>query len=185
MTATNIRRPRTISTLINLTLAERATTLGPDTMVMMPDGRIHTLGNVVTEHIADPADHTVVLEYTKIKAYSKTTDEWLDLLAVIVVADPPTPRPVLELSTAHLPEGLGSERSVYCLDRVRGVAAYPLANGWLMWVPDDPPAHAADYDDEVPLEVLTIQRYARALHCDWVMFDADGAATDDLPRWDW
>jgi hypothetical protein len=167
-----------IPNLINLTLAERAA-LGPDRKIAMPDGRVHTLGNVVTEQIKDTG------EYAKIKAYSMTTEGWLNLLAVIVVADAPTPRPMLELSTAHLPEELGSERSVWPLNRIPGVVAYPLSHGWLLWVPDDPTASAADSEDEVPLVVLTIQRYARALGCDWVMFDADGADTDDLPRWTW
>jgi hypothetical protein len=33
--------------------------------------------------------------------------------------------------------------------------------------------------------VLTIQRYARTLGCDYVLFDADADRDDDLPIWDW
>jgi hypothetical protein len=33
--------------------------------------------------------------------------------------------------------------------------------------------------------VLAIQRYARALGCDYVLVDADGDEVDDLPTWQW
>jgi hypothetical protein len=33
--------------------------------------------------------------------------------------------------------------------------------------------------------VLAIQRYARALDCDYVLFDADSEQVHDLSRWDW
>jgi len=89
-------------------------------------------------------------------------------------------RRLLDLSTAHLPEHLGS----HGLSTHDGVIAYELPHGWLMWVPPDPPTHAADYPD-VPPEVLAIQRYARRLGCDFVLFDADAEQVDDLPTWDW
>ncbi len=91
-----------------------------------------------------------------------------------------TIRSVLDLSTQHLPEHLGS----YGLSGEDGVVAYELEHGWLMWVPPDPSAHASDYPD-LPPEVLTIQRYARTLGCDCVLFDADADQVGDLPTWDW
>lgn len=53
-----------------------------------------------------------------------------------------------------------------------------------MWVPPDPQAHAVGQPD-LPPEVLAIERYARALGCDCVPFDADADQVVDLPTWDW
>jgi hypothetical protein len=89
-------------------------------------------------------------------------------------------RKFLDLSTAHLPEYLGS----HALSGVDGVTAYELCYGWLMWVPPDPDGHAADYP-QLPAEVLTVQRYAREHACDYVLFDQDADVIDDLPTWDW
>ena len=90
-------------------------------------------------------------------------------------------RRVLDLSTAHLPEHLGS----HGLSSQDGVIAYDLDGyGWLMWVPPDPDSHAAGYPT-LPAQVLTIQRYARQRICDYVLFDQDADTIDDLPTWDW
>lgn len=89
-------------------------------------------------------------------------------------------RDLLELSTAHLPQHLGSAG----LSRQDGVIVNSLRFGWLMWVPPDPHAHAGDHP-QLPAEVLTIYRYARGLDCDYVLFDADADQVDDLPIWDW
>jgi hypothetical protein len=89
-------------------------------------------------------------------------------------------RTLLELSTAHLPEHLGSHR-LSCED---GVTAHRLPYGWLMWIPADPPAHAAGHPG-LPPEVLTIQRYARARGCDYVLLDAGADTLAGLPTWDW
>ncbi|WP_432830850.1 hypothetical protein [Dactylosporangium sp. CA-092794] len=63
-----------------------------------------------------------------------------------------------------------------------GVIAYQLEHGWLMWVPPDPDAHAADHPD-LPGEVVAVQRYARHLGCDYVLFDADADQVGALPAW--
>ena len=90
-------------------------------------------------------------------------------------------RRVLDLSTAHLPEHLGS----HGLSGEDGVTAYDLDGyGWLMWIPPDPDSHAADYPG-LPAEVLTIQRYARQRGCDYVLLDQDADIIDGLPTWDW
>jgi hypothetical protein len=91
-------------------------------------------------------------------------------------------RTFLDLSTAHLPEHLGS----HGLSGEDGVTAYQLPYGWLMWVPPDPDAHAADYPD-LPAEVLAIKRYAHRLGGDYVLFhaDADADQVGDLPTRDW
>ncbi len=49
-----------------------------------------------------------------------------------------------------------------------------------MWVPPDPQAHAVGHPD-LPPEVLAIQRYARALGCDYVLFDADATRSAICP----
>jgi hypothetical protein len=89
-----------------------------------------------------------------------------------------TVRSFLGLSPAHVPEQLGS----YGLSGQDGVVAYHLTYGWPMWVPPDPQAHSIDHPD-LPPEVLAIQRYARGLGRDYVLFDADEVG--DLPTWDW
>jgi hypothetical protein len=90
-------------------------------------------------------------------------------------------RRVLDLSTAHLPERLGSRG----LSGQDGVIAYELDGySWLMWVPPDPDRHAADHPG-LPAEVLTIQHYARRRGCDYALFDQDADVIGDLPTWDW
>ena len=96
------------------------------------------------------------------------------------VATAPPVRRLLDLSTAHLPQHLGSDG----LSAADGVTAYQLAYGWLMWVPEDPDRHAADYP-ELPPEVLTVQRYARRHGCDYVLFDRDADTVADLPTFTW
>lgn len=87
-------------------------------------------------------------------------------------------RKMLDLSTAHLPESLGTD-----LTAEYGVTAYRTEYGFLMWVPDDP--SEVNDDASVPSEVLIIQKYARALGCDYVLFDRDGPINPNLPTWEW
>jgi hypothetical protein len=90
----------------------------------------------------------------------------------------PDIRTFLDLSTAHLPEHICDR-----LGAVPGVIAHETVYGWLMWVPDNP----ADPDEraEVPDVVATIQCFARAAGCDYVLFDRDADRMDALPTWDW
>jgi hypothetical protein len=92
-----------------------------------------------------------------------------------------TVRLILDLSTHHLPEELGSTG----LDTAPGVIGYATDHGWLMWVPNDPDDSAAAMDEDLPPEVLKVQQYSRERGCDWVLFDAGGHETEDLPRWEW
>lgn len=97
-------------------------------------------------------------------------------------------RSLLELSTAHLPQHLGDQDSETALDAQTGVVAHLIEHGWLLWVPTDPQETADSYPDEkdaVPAEVLAIQLYARANHCDYVLFDRDADVDDNLPTWEW
>lgn len=86
---------------------------------------------------------------------------------------------LLDLSTAHLPEHLRDD-----LGETDGVTARCLPFGWLMWVPDDPAAEAAEYGSDFPAEVLVIQQYARSLRCDYVLLDRDADTDGQLPTWD-
>lgn len=106
-------------------------------------------------------------------------------------------RKMLDLSTSYLPpallDELGSGGHV-----VRGCMVTPMEYGLLLWVPDDPQAHADELNAEfpagepgelgerLPAEILTIQLYARGCGCDYVMFDADGELVPDgtLPRFE-
>lgn len=91
-------------------------------------------------------------------------------------------RRLLNLSTAHLPQHLGTPGG---LDRVAGIVAHTMQVGFLLWVPDDPDGSAHAMADPVPEVVLDIQRYARVRGCDYVLLDADADRVDDLPVWDW
>lgn len=101
----------------------------------------------------------------------------------LVVPDPVKAaiRKVLDLSTMHLtPEVLED------LTGFDGVVAYTLDIGYLLWVPEDPEDHAADYGDEeecdgVPDHVLAIQLYARRHGADYVLLDRDGPKNEELP----
>jgi hypothetical protein len=103
-------------------------------------------------------------------------------------------RRFLDLSITHLTPALARNRHTaqagdVWLGAVDGVTAYQVEYGWLMWVPDDPETHASDYDyprdgHPFPEVVLTIQRYARDLGCDYVLFDADAEALPDLPTFE-
>src|SRR5439155_13781602 len=88
----------------------------------------------------------------------------------------PDIRTFLDLSTAHLPEQMCDR-----LGAIPGVVAHQTVYGWLMRVPD----HPADPDEHdsapIPEVVLTIQRYARAAGCAYVLFDADADRIDALP----
>jgi hypothetical protein len=96
-------------------------------------------------------------------------------------------RQFLDLSTAHLPEDLGtggywgSGTVVYDL-------RYDYHVGFFLWVPDDPDQHAdetVEGDTRIREEILVIQRYARSLGCDYVLFDADAPYDPNLPAWEW
>lgn len=101
-------------------------------------------------------------------------------------------RRVLDVSTSHLPP-YGTN-----LNGIEGLIVYELAEyGWLVWVPDDPEQHAADYlgDDEadyspaepeiITRELIDLQKYARERGCDYILFDRDGPTNANLHRWDW
>jgi hypothetical protein len=92
----------------------------------------------------------------------------------------PNIRLMLDLSTAHLPEDVCDN-----LDGYENVTAHHCTYGWLLWVPDDPDESCSAMRVPVPDVVLTIQRYARAAGCDYVLFDRDGDIDDQLPTWDW
>lgn len=88
----------------------------------------------------------------------------------------PEIRKLLDLSTAHLPPAMfepGADLT----------AAYRLDYGMLLWVPDDPDdsARVSSCEGDRAPEVLAVTRYARALGCDWIMFDSDARVDPALP----
>jgi hypothetical protein len=96
-------------------------------------------------------------------------------------AMPPHVRRVLDISTAHLPHYLGVDG----LAAVAGVTAHEMDQGWLLWVPEDPDESAQSEQTPPPEVALNLQRYARNLRCDYIIFDRDGFLTAGLPSWDW
>ena len=100
--------------------------------------------------------------------------------AAVLTDKVPRRRLILDLSTSHLPEHLGTDLNAH-----DAVVAYNLEYGWLMWVPDDPVVDDDDPMGRVPSEVLLIQLYARRWGCDYVLFDADGPVDPNLPAWEW
>lgn len=57
--------------------------------------------------------------------------------------------------------------------------AHPFRHGLWLWVPD---AREESMDgDTAPAEVAAVQRYARALDCEYVCFDEDSGLSEDLP----
>jgi hypothetical protein len=103
------------------------------------------------------------------------------------VTDGPRIIRVLDASTAHLPEHVCED-----LNSWEGVTAYALSTsddhyGWLLHVPEElaDPAEQELDEDGVPAEVLTLQRFARGLDCDYVLLDRDAAQVEGLPTWEW
>lgn len=88
----------------------------------------------------------------------------------------PEIRKFMCLSTAHLSSELreGNKASW------EAAVVYPLEYGFLLWVPDDPQESAQAMEDDVPDVILRIQLKARALGCDYVLFDSDGPELDGL-----
>lgn len=97
-----------------------------------------------------------------------------------------TVRQFLDLSTSHLPFRvlIGDEYGPSPLKSLDGVVAYSHDEfGWLVWVPDDPDEVNEDHD--IPAELLAVQKHARSLNCDYVLFDRDGPVDQELPTWNW
>jgi hypothetical protein len=89
----------------------------------------------------------------------------------------PRVRRLLDLSTQHIPPHILEDG----LHTVSGLVAYSTRYGWLMWIPADPAARAAEQIDPPPAALVAIQRYARRYSCDFVLFDADADTDPHLP----
>jgi len=101
----------------------------------------------------------------------------------------PSNRRILDASTGHLPQDVCDD-----LNGFDGVVAHRVLfagdgsmAGWLLWVPNDPIAHAADHNDDgdFPTEVTVLQTWARAAGCDYVLLDPDGDRIHGLHHWEW
>lgn len=92
-------------------------------------------------------------------------------------------RKFLDLSSDHFPVAM--RHNPYTADCL---TVYEWGEyGWMVWVPDDPDTWVKDYpaDEHPPAEILVVQRYARSLDCDYILFDADGPHDPNLPSWEW
>lgn len=94
----------------------------------------------------------------------------------------PEVRLFLDLSTRHLPRRFFDPGAYLDL-----VGAHPTDVGMILWVPDDPEPEAAasTYRGDRAPEILRVRTFARALGCDYIMFDRDGPEVAELPTWSW
>ena len=96
----------------------------------------------------------------------------------------PTIIKMLDLSTAHLP------RRVLDTDGDGITACHPKSYGLFLWVPSDDgsfdpdPCGDGEPEGDNDPAVIEVRAYARALGCDWILFDADADETTDLPTYD-
>jgi hypothetical protein len=92
----------------------------------------------------------------------------------------PEIRKTLVLSTAHVPAPDahvgGSIWQEFGPSDVPGWT-------WFLWVPDDPQASSDTQEEETAHWALQVQLRARALGCDYVLFDVDGERDSALPTW--
>lgn len=88
-------------------------------------------------------------------------------------------RRLLDLSTDHLPEALRCDLGEW------NAVAYPIEGSdgpsFLLWVPNDPKESSSVQEDAVHPVILAIQQRARALDCDYVLFDHDADWDAVLP----
>ncbi|CAB4892370.1 unannotated protein [freshwater metagenome] len=90
----------------------------------------------------------------------------------------------LDTTTGHLPEG---EATALRESTIEHIVADAYEYGWWVWVP---PARVVDGDEREELRaeapcLLNLIDYARAQGCDYLRLDADGAAIDGLPTFQW
>jgi hypothetical protein len=91
-------------------------------------------------------------------------------------------RKFLDLSTAHL-----TAKTRHMLDtKVERFCCYHGEYGWFIWVPTEP--EIPEYDEEVgdgyPADLIAAFHLARKMDCEYVMFDMDAEASDDLQTYD-
>jgi len=91
----------------------------------------------------------------------------------------PEIRKFMTLSTCHLPENL-----IDTITHYTGVQAFETDAGAFLWVPDNP-SDSLFEEFGIPLEILTVQLFARKHGCDYVLFDCDGPEEAELPKWEW
>lgn len=91
----------------------------------------------------------------------------------------PNIRKFLDISTGHLPP---SERERID-DGEAGPLAYPHPDGygWFVYVPEDPDMWQDDEDDDAMPALLACMKRARALGCDYILFDCDAPIDEELP----
>lgn len=78
----------------------------------------------------------------------------------------------LDCSTAHL-----SPAARAYVDTGDGIAS-PTPYGWFVYASEEP-------DDTVPADLAVIMAHARALGAEYINFDCDASAIDDLPTFEW
>lgn len=92
-------------------------------------------------------------------------------------------RKYLELSTGHVTK---EDRELFD----DGDPKWPFNKheyGWWVWVPDILDDYQAEMFAESGLShnVWAAIHYARSHGCDWIRYDCDAIASDDLPFFEW
>ena len=81
-----------------------------------------------------------------------------------------------DCSTAHLSPASRDYLDSHALARDEMIASTPY--GWFVWCGDE-------IEEDVPADLATVIRHARALDADYILFDADAEVSDALPRFEW
>jgi hypothetical protein len=87
----------------------------------------------------------------------------------------PKPRPLLDISTSHIPEA--ATEALNASERVM--------KGTYGWFVPVFPGAADDWEADGQAEIGAVVRYAETHGFEFVLFDADAPAIEDLPTWQW
>lgn len=86
---------------------------------------------------------------------------------------------MMVLSSYHISSA--TAKMIEDLDARALISAVPFHEyGWLICA-----CSWDDDDDPIPDDLIRVIQYAQRQKCDWIMLDADGDVTDDLPVFDW
>lgn len=85
-------------------------------------------------------------------------------------------RLLFDCSTAHLWPAPRDYLDSHALARDEMIVSTPY--DWFVWCGDE-------IEEDVPADLATVIRHARALDADYILFDADAEMSDALPTFEW
>ena len=90
---------------------------------------------------------------------------------------------VLALSTGHVSQETAQLMGQGAISKV---IIYNKGDfGWFVHIPDKGMDFKELEDSECPADLYRCMKYARDNNCDWLMFDRDVEANEDLPVYNW